>query len=108
MQRTFRDQMRELGELRRALDNDAESRRRAEELIRAMQNLDPRRFPGNPAMVAELYARVLSDVDQLELQLRSEQGDQNVPVRSDGPAVVPSGYQGATAEYFRRLSKSNP
>jgi hypothetical protein len=107
-QRTFRDQMRELGQLRRAVGNDAESRRRAEELIRAMQNLDPRRFPGNPAMVAELYARVLSDVDQLELQLRSEQGDQNVPVRSDGPAVVPSGYQGATAEYFRRLSKSNP
>jgi hypothetical protein len=109
LEQGFRDEMNELGQLRRAVGNDAESRRRADALIRAMQNLDPRRFPGNPAMVAELYARVLSSLDQLELQLRSErEAAQNVPVRSDAPALVPPGYQSAAAEYFRRLSKSNP
>jgi hypothetical protein len=35
------------------------------ELLREMQQLDPKRFPGNPAMVEELHQRVLATVDQL-------------------------------------------
>jgi len=72
-----------------------------------MQRLDPRRFPGNPAMLDELYARVLSGVDRLELQLRHEPAEsQPGQVRSDNPAPMPAGYQTAVAEYFRRLSKN--
>jgi hypothetical protein len=87
--------------------DDPGARRQVDELIRSMQNLDPRRFPGNPAMVEELYVRVLSGVDRLELQLRHEP-DSALPqeVRSDGPPPMPAGYEAAVGEYFRRLSRN--
>ena len=82
-------------------------RREIDELVRSMKNLDPKRFPGNPAMVDELYARVLSGVDKLELQLRHEPGEgAQAQVRSDSPQPIPSGYQSAVADYFRRLSQT--
>jgi hypothetical protein len=99
--------MRELDRLRRSVEDDPEARRQVDELIRSMQGLDPKRFPGNPAMVDELYARVVSGVDKLELQLRHAP-DEGEPaeVRSDNPSPMPAGYQVAVAEYFRRLSRN--
>jgi hypothetical protein len=99
--------MKDLEQLRRSVGDDPEARRQVDELVRSMQRLDPKRFPGNPAMVDELYARVVSGVDKLELQLRHVP-DEGEPaeVRSDNPSPMPSGYQGAVAEYFRRLSKN--
>jgi hypothetical protein len=103
----YADGMRELDRLRRSVGDDPEARRQVDELIRAMQGLDPRRFPGNPAMVDELYARVVSGVDKLELQLRHVPDEGEPPeVRSDNPSPMPSGYQAAVAEYFRRLSRN--
>jgi hypothetical protein len=99
--------MKELTQLRSSVGEDPEARRQVDELIRSMEKLDPRRFPGNPAMVDELYARVVSGVDKLELQLRHAP-DEGEPgeVRSDNPPPMPAGYQGVVAEYFRRLSKN--
>ena len=99
--------MKELARLRSSVGEDPEARREVDELIRSMEKLDPRRFPGNPAMVDELYARVVSGVDKLELQLRHAP-DEGEPgeVRSDNPPPMPAGYQGVVAEYFRRLSKN--
>jgi hypothetical protein len=58
-------------------------------------------------MVDELYARVVSQVDRLELQLRHESGDvEAADVRSDRAPLVPAGYQGAVSDYYRRLSKN--
>ncbi len=106
-EQSYRAGLTELSQLRRAVGNDEERRREVDELIRSMQHLDPRRFPGNPAMVEELYGRVLSDVDRLELQLRRQTGEEpGAEVRSDRPQTMPSGYQDAVAEYYRRLSKS--
>ena len=106
-EQVFRQGMRDVDQLRRSVGDDPAARRQVDDLIRAMEKLDPKRFPGNPAMVEELYARVLSDVDKLELQLRHEPDDAApAQVRSDSPMPVPSGYQAAAAEYFRRLSKS--
>jgi len=103
----YRQGMNELGRLRRALGEDAEAKRQVDALIRAMQQLDPRRFPGNPAMVEELYGRVLSDIDKLELQLRHEPDEPGAgDVRSETPSAAPAGYQTAVAEYYRRLSKN--
>ncbi|HTT00615.1 MAG TPA: hypothetical protein VMG11_00890 [Steroidobacteraceae bacterium] len=103
----YRQGMNELGRLRRAVGEDAEAKRQVDALIRAMQQLDPRRFPGNPAMVEELYGHVLSDVDKLELQLRHETDEPGAgDVRSDTPSAAPAGYQTAAAEYYRRLSKN--
>ena len=77
-----------------------------DDLEKEMQKLDPSRFPGNPAMVEELHAKVLNDVDKLELQWRR---DPNQPqagqVRTAKTASVPAGYEDAVAEYYRRLGK---
>ena len=71
-----------------------------------MQRLDPKRFPGNPAMVEQLHTEVLSGVDKLELQLRHDSDDQTSgQVRTAKEPPVPAGYEEAVAEYFRRLGK---
>jgi hypothetical protein len=103
----YAEGVKELDRLRRSVGDDPEARRQVDELIRSMQRLDPKRFPGNPAMVDELYARVVSGVDKLELQLRHvPDADEPAEVRSDNPSPMPSGYQAAVAEYFRRLSRN--
>jgi hypothetical protein len=99
--------MHDLDQLRRSVGEDPVARGQVDELIHSMQNFDPRRYPGNPAMVDELYARVLSGVDRLELQLRHEpDAARPQEVRSDSPPPVPAGYEAAVGEYFRRLSKN--
>jgi hypothetical protein len=103
----YRDSMAELNQLRESLKDDPESQRQVQELIREMQRLDPSRFPGNPAMVVELYNRVLGDVDKLELQLQSASDSrQSGQVRNAESQPVPPGYEDAVANYFRRLSKT--
>ena len=105
--RVYQEGMKELTRLQKSVADDPAARSQVDDLVRSMQRLDPRRFPGNPAMLDELYARVLSGVDRLELQLRHEPAEsQPGQVRSDNPAPMPAGYQTAVAEYFRRLSKN--
>jgi hypothetical protein len=101
----YQEGMNDLDQLRRSVGDDPAARRQVDDLIRSMQKLDPKRFPGNPAMVDELYVRVLSGVDRLELQLRHEPDDAlPAQVRADSPQPVPSGYEAPVADYFRRLS----
>jgi hypothetical protein len=95
----------ELNQLRRETANDPEMQRQIQELITAMEHLDLRRFPGNPAMVEELHQRLLSGVDTLELRLRRDADDQKPgQIRSSDPLTIPAGYKDAVADYFRRLS----
>jgi hypothetical protein len=106
-EQVYRQGLRDLDQLRRSVGEDPVTRRQVDELIRSMENLDPRRFAGNPAMVEELYASVLSGVDRLELQLRHEPDNARPgDVRSDSPPPMPAGYEAAVGEYFRRLSKN--
>ena len=103
---TIQQGVNELNQLRQTVQDDPETLRQIQDLIREMQSLDPRRFPGNPAMVEQLHAQVLSDVDKLELRLQRTANDkQSGQIRSSDTDMVPSGYQDAVAEYFRRLSK---
>src|SRR5205807_8777951 len=95
----------ELNQLRREAPKDPELQRQIQELITAMEHLDLRRFPGIPAMVEELYQRLLGGVDTLELQLRRNLDDKRPgQTRSADPLAVPPGYKDAVADYFRRLS----
>jgi len=72
-----------------------------------MQRPGPERFPGNPAMVDELYARVVSGVDKLELQLRHvPDAVKPAEVRSDNPSADASGYQAAVASIFGGSAES--
>lgn len=103
----YRNSLAELNQLRQTLKDDPESLRAVQELIREMQQLDPIRFPGNRAMVEELYNRVQGDVDKLELRLhRASDAKQFGQVRNAESQPVPPGYEDAVADYFRRLSKT--
>ena len=104
-QQAIQQGLKELNQLRHELPNDPETQRQIQELITAMEHLDLKRFPGNPAMVDELHQRLLSGVTTLELQVRQNlDAKQSGQVRSADPTAVPPGYKDAVAEYFRRLS----
>jgi hypothetical protein len=106
-QRAYDDSMRDLNQLRQAVQEDPDMARQVQELIRQMQRLDPSRFPGNPALVEQLHAKVLADVDKLELQLRRQLDDkESGQVRSGDIRSVPAGYEDSVADYYRRLSKN--
>lgn len=101
----FQQSVNTLNQLRRSVRQDPEIARQVQQLIRQMQLLDPRRFPGNPQVYGQMAGQALSSVDDIELQLRSKLGGQNPgQVRASAPITVPPGYQEAVAEYFRRLS----
>jgi hypothetical protein len=100
----YQQGMRELSRLRQKVKDDPQAARNIAELTRQMRQLDPSRFPGNPAMVEEMHRQILSSLDRLELQL---QNDGISPQARTGRSYsVPPGYQDSVAEYYRRLSKS--
>jgi hypothetical protein len=97
--------LKELNQLRQQLPNDPEAQRQLQDLITAMEHLDLKRFPGNPAMVEELHQRLLSGVTTLELQVRQNADSKRAAqIRGLDPTPAPPGYKDAIAEYFRRLS----
>jgi hypothetical protein len=103
-ERNFDQGMRELTQLRQMVHDDPQAAKDVADLTRQMQNLDPRRFPGNPAMVEHMHQEVLSAVDKLELQLEHD-GAVSV-ARSSKPSTIPAGYRDSVAEYYRKLSKN--
>ena len=94
-----------LNQVRAAVQDSPEARQQLQSLIEQMRNLDPSRFPGNPALVEQMHQQLVSGVDALELQLR-RQLDENRggTIRNTDPAKVPAGYQDSVAEYYRKLS----
>jgi hypothetical protein len=105
-QRVIDQGLDELDQLRKLTKSDPAAERQIQELAQEMQKLNPSRFKGNPAMVEELHAKVLSDVDKLELQLqRDPSAAQAGQVRTAKSPSVPAGYEDAVAEYYRRLGK---
>jgi len=59
--------MRDLNQLRQAVQENPDMAKQVQDLIKEMERLDPARFPGNPALVEQLHSQVLADVDKLEL-----------------------------------------
>jgi hypothetical protein len=96
--------MQELNQLRQLVHSDPQTEKQVADLTKQMQQLDPSRFPGNPAMVEQMHREVLSTVDKLELQLQRD--DASTEARTGKPDAVPAGYQESVAEYYRRLSKN--
>ncbi|HEY6454119.1 MAG TPA: hypothetical protein VIY90_02440 [Steroidobacteraceae bacterium] len=106
-EKNFDQGLSDLQSVRRAVADDPAAKQQVDELIRSMQRLDPRRFPGNPQVVDQLFAEVRSGVDRLELQLGHDPADDNRDVVRNAESLpVPEGYQDAVAEYYRRLSKA--
>jgi len=103
-ERTFQQGMRDLNELRHMVQNDPQAAQEVAALVRRMQQLDPSRFPGNPAMVERMQRGLLSSVDKLELVLRREVSSSGA--RAGKASAVPTEYQESVADYYRRLSKN--
>jgi hypothetical protein len=103
-ERTYQQGVRELNQLRQMVQGDPQAAKEVQELARQMQQLDPSRFPGNPAMVEQMHREVLSSIDRIELQLQRDGA--STEARTGKPYAVPAGYQDSVAEYYRRLSKN--
>jgi len=96
-----------LNQVRAVVQDNPEADRELQSLIEQMRNLDPSRFPGNPALVEQMHQQLLSDVDALELQLRRVLDENHGgTIRNTDPAKVPPGYRDSVAEYYRKLSNS--
>ncbi len=96
-----------LNQVRSVVEDSPEARRELQSLIDQMRNLDPKRFPGNPALVEQMHQQLVSGVDALELQLRQQlDQSQGGTIRNTDPAKIPAGYQDSVAEYYRKLSSS--
>jgi hypothetical protein len=94
-----------LNQVRAAVQDSPEARQQLQSLIDQMRNLDPSRFPGNPALVEQMHQQLVSGVDALELQLRRQLDEsQGGRIRNTDPAKVPAGYRDSVAEYYRKLS----
>jgi hypothetical protein len=104
-EREFAQRMRELNQLRQMVASDPQAAKDVADLTRQMQNLDPARFPGNPAIVEQMHREVLNAVDKLELQLQRQ--NLSSSARAGKPNTIPPGYQESVAEYYRRLSEEH-
>jgi hypothetical protein len=94
-----------LNQVRAVVQDSPEARQQLQSLIDQMRSLDPRRFPGNPALVEKMHQQLISNVDALELQLRRElEESRGGTIRNTDPTKVPAGYQDSVAEYYRKLS----
>jgi hypothetical protein len=96
-----------LNQVRATVQDSPEARHQLQSLIDQMRNLDPSRFPGNPALVEQMHQQLLSGVDALELQLRRQLDEtRGGTIRNTDPTKIPAGYQNSVAEYYRKLSAS--
>lgn len=108
-QRTFREGIRDLTQLDQLLRGNREIprdvSRGVQDLIREMQQLDPRALASQPERLDQLIGQLIGGVEQIELELRRLTDDQQTgSVRSGASQPVPPGYADAVAEYFKRLA----
>ena len=104
LERNYQQGLRELNQLRQMVQSDPQAAKEVRELVRQMQQLDPSRFPGNPAMVDQMHREVLTSLDRIELQLRHD--GSSTEARIVKPSSVPLGYGDSVAEYYKRLSRN--
>jgi hypothetical protein len=104
-ERFIQQQLHEFDQLRRAFKEDPGISKEIRDLTERMRSLDPKRFPGNPALVDQMKREMLSSIDRMELQLLT----QGTPpeARSGQSTIIPAGYKDAVADYYRRLSQSH-
>jgi hypothetical protein len=102
-EQSFQQQLSELGRLNQMVQGDPNLSKEVRDLTRRMQDLDPKRFPGNPAIVEQMHKEMLSSINRLEIELLNHGATGEA--RSGKPQSIPDGYQEAVADYYRRLSK---
>jgi hypothetical protein len=77
-----------------------------DEIRRLTSQLELAQFQGNPALLEREYLKALQLLEQLELQLaKGARREGAGTVRTAVAESVPSDYEEAVAEYYRRLSR---
>ncbi|QHS50685.1 DUF4175 domain-containing protein [Edaphobacter sp. 12200R-103] len=104
-ERFIQQQLHEFDQLRRAFKEDPGISKEIRDLTERMLSLDPKRFPGNPALVDQMKREMLSSIDRMELQLLTQ--GPSPEARSGRSTIIPTGYKDAVADYYRRLSQSH-
>ena len=106
MERALREGTRTIPRLTRDLRTGGIYKEDLDEIRKFVRGLGSDRFGGNPNLLTQEYRRMLTLLEQLELQVRrqveAESGNQ---VRAEVNTPVPEQYKEAVAEYFRRLSR---
>ena len=102
VERSYQQSVRELNQLRQMVQGDPQAAKEVQDLTKRMQQLDPRRFPGNPAIVEQMHSELLNSLDRVELQL--QRGNSSADARTGRPESVPAGYADLVADYYKRLS----
>lgn len=106
LEQAYDDAYRQLRQMRSGDAAADETQGELDRILREMQRLNPRQFPGNPALLGRIEAEILPQLEQLELRLRRQldtaSGGQ---ARSGATAKAPPGYGEAVADYYRRLSR---
>ncbi len=106
MERALRDGARSVPRLVRDLRTGGIYNEDLEEIRNFVRGLGGDRFKGNPNLLAQEYRRMLTLLEQLELQVRRQvEAEQGGQVRAEVNTPVPEQYREAVAEYFRRLSR---
>jgi hypothetical protein len=93
-------------QLQQQMRDDPGALRDIQGLMRDLRQLDPVASSNDP-LLAERIQAALAGVEQVEMELRRKL-DATTPggaVRSPGGEKVPQGYEGAVADYFKKLSK---
>ena len=107
MERALSEGVRSVPRLARDLRTGGIYKEDLAEIRNFVRGLGSDNFKGNPNLLAQEYRRMLTMLEQLELQVRrqveTEGGGQ---VRAEVNTPVPEQYREAVAEYFRRLSRA--
>jgi hypothetical protein len=104
-ERFIQQQLHQFDQLRRTLKESPDISKEIQNLTERMRSLDPKRFPGNPAVVDQMKREMLSSIDRMELQLLTQ--GTSPEARSGRATIIPTGYKDAVADYYRRLSQSH-
>jgi hypothetical protein len=104
--RAYQDAQSQLLRLRNEAGEDPELAREMNALVREMQMLDPKKFPGNPALIERMRNQVLPGLARIEVMMRRQGEGPGGGVAGGSGDKAPDGYADKVADYFRRLSRS--
>jgi hypothetical protein len=104
-QTQYRNTLQSLQQLQQQYRNDPATAHDIGQLIQQLRQLDPYTYANDPMLSQRIQAAILPAAEQVEMELRRKVEETGGSVRSPGTEKVPPGYSGATAEYFKKLSK---
>ena len=107
VEREYRDTLTQLERLQGQLQNDPNTTRDLQALIREMQRMNPWSYANDSELSERIQAAMVADIERVELELRRKVDDAaGGSTRASGAEPIPQGWAEAVAEYTRRLSNS--